>query len=238
MWGRGWSLSSVIFFVNRYLAFVDVVLGLAQYFIIPPLKNLQTVCQDMLYARAWLVIFGVNTADCILILRTYAILDNDKRVAAGLFAVLLGSFAVEGVYMMLFVRSFVFTEVPNPVQFPGCNPSFANSTPADTAYLALVAFETIVFVVTLYKLLGRRKNQFGTPSLLLQTLFRDGIVSYAMVFGVSLVNIVVPHAEVNDLGLILVPFHRVLHSVLTSRLVLNIRRAALSPIGLGSRETV
>jgi len=225
---------NVIFFINRYLPFVDTALGLAQSFILPR-SSLQSTCRTILYTHTLLVILGVNAADCILVLRTNAIWNRNQRVALGLFITMFGTFASEIFFTALFLRSFNFTEGPSPSEFPGCLPDSFDPTPGQIGYAILLAFETVIFVATLFKLIYRKFGNYGKPSIFLETLLRDGISSYAMMFGISLINIIIIRAENNSMGLIFVLFHRVLHSILATRLVLRIRRAA-SQKALGDVE--
>jgi len=231
MWRRGWTLLNIIFFINRYFPFVDAITEVTQSFM-PQRANFQFMCKVIYYAHAWQVVLGVNVADLILVLRTYAIWDSDKRIAAGLLAVLFGTTAVEAVYMTRVIRSFVFIKSPSPSQFPGCFPAHYDPTPGGIAYIAMAIFETVVFAVTLLKLFRRREPQHAGTYILFETLYRDGITFYAMVFGITLVNVVILQTVPSETSFIFTLFHRVLHSILSTRLVLNLRRAAASPRGL------
>jgi len=228
MWRREWKISSTFFFINRYLPFVDGIMQLLSTFMVPP-SNFRPTCQALLVGHAWLVVLGVNLAECILVLRTYAIWNYDIRVGIGLFTALIGTCIFEGFDLMKVAESFIFIDSPSPLDFPGCFISQVDPSPAQPAYLTLLVFETVVFIITLFKLLRRRKAHYGNPSVLLETLLLDGLASYVMVFGISLINIILLRTLSGEIGNVLITFHRVLHSILATRLVLGLRRAVTLP---------
>jgi len=228
MWRKGLTVLDVLFFLNRYMPFLDRVIGLLPIFIPQP-KSLQLTCETLFLVHAWLLALGVNIADCILILRTYAIWDRNRIIAGCLLSALLGAFAVEGFFGTKVMTSFVFIESPSPSQYPGCFAGFVNAAPATFVWLTMLLLETVVFAFTLFKLLYQRKTTYGKPSVLFKTLLRDGVMFYAVMFGISLINIIFLRVVPAQSGLALTSFHRVLHSIIATRLVLNIRRAAASP---------
>lgn len=120
---------------------------------------------------------GLNVADCtysnssmftalklnhqvILILRTFAIWDTDRRVFVGLFALLLGMFTVEAFYLGTGLKSLqcqsapffisiadntftlVVMESPDPSMFLGCFVAQASARSVLINYIALLVFET------------------------------------------------------------------------------------------------
>jgi len=227
MWGREWKIPSILFFINRYLPFVDSIMQFFATFMPPP-SNFRPTCQALLVGHAWLIVLGVNLAECILVLRTYVIWDYDSRIGIGLCTALIGTCIFEGFSLMKVAKSFIFIESPSPLNSPGCFVSQVDSSPALPAYLTLLVYETVVFIVTLFKLLRRRQAHYGKPSILLETLLRDGLAFYVMVFGISLVNIVLLRTLPGQLGDVLTTVHRVLHSIFATRLILNLRRAVIS----------
>jgi len=163
MWKRGRNLLSFIFFLNRYLPFVGVVIALTQQFTSQP-TNPQVTCKAFFSIDGWFSIVGVNVADGILILRTYAIWGTDRRVGLGLLALMLPTFVPEAFYMTKLISSLTFIRSPSPSAFPGCFSISADSTSTGIAYSILLAFETVLFAVTLFKLL-RKPRRTATNSV-------------------------------------------------------------------------
>lgn len=230
VWAKEWSIPNIIFYFNRYLPFLDALLLLLGTFLNPSDARAQSTCSALYKGHAWLVSIGVNIAECLFIIRTYAIWDNQTVIAVGLLASLLGTFAVESFYLARVESSFGFIRSPSPAVFPGCFPTQVDTSSATPAYLTLFIYETVVFLITFYKLLLRRLENHGSPSNLLKTLIRDGLTFYFLISAISLVNLILLRTLPAEYGLVLNSFHRFLHSILAARLILNLRRAAKSAI--------
>ncbi|KIK64125.1 hypothetical protein GYMLUDRAFT_432977 [Collybiopsis luxurians FD-317 M1] len=65
----------------------------------------------------------------------------------------------------------------------------------------------------------RKHSQLYNP------VYRDGIFQYILMLAIISINIVVVEVISADLNFLLMPLIRVLHSITTSRIVLNIRDA-------------
>jgi len=79
-----------------------------------------------------------------------------------------------------------------------------------------------VFAMTIYKSI----NQGKYKSSLAHTIYRDGVAFYAYLLCISIVNIVVLNSAPPELKTGLTGLHRVLHAILSERIILNIRSAA------------
>jgi len=86
-----------------------------------------------------------------------------------------------------------------------------------------LVFETVNLALTLYKLAQQRK--YGN-SPLLQSIVNKGILAYLYLLGSSVVNLAILYTLPPELRASLFVTHRVLHVVLTERLILHIRSAA------------
>ncbi|KAK1230025.1 hypothetical protein PQX77_006908 [Marasmius sp. AFHP31] len=69
----------------------------------------------------------------------------------------------------------------------------------------------------------------GGRSRFMRAIYGDGAIYYGFVFLVSLINVVVTIVLPADLVHLFTAFERVMHSILTSRAILHIRRVALQP---------
>jgi len=228
IWRRGLNLISVTYYAVRYLPFFDI-LGLSfleQYW---PNADVAT-CRTVFSIYSFSILVGVDLANCILTLRTFVIWNKDKRILAALVVALLASIAGEAFYMTKFLNSLRFIDSPVPFLIRSCFIVQAEASYAWAAYLVLLILESVIFALTLIKYFqdpGTRR------SFVIQTIYRDGLLFYIFILGISLINIALLKAEWfnNAYGTLLTNIHRVLHAILSTRLVLNIRKA-------GSRRTI
>ncbi|KAJ8088311.1 hypothetical protein PM082_022383 [Marasmius tenuissimus] len=63
----------------------------------------------------------------------------------------------------------------------------------------------------------------------MKAIYEDGVIYYGFVFLISLINVVVVTALPHDLIHLLTAFGRIMHSILTSRAILRLRRVAAQP---------
>ncbi|KAJ8088319.1 hypothetical protein PM082_022391 [Marasmius tenuissimus] len=69
----------------------------------------------------------------------------------------------------------------------------------------------------------------GGSSKLMKAIYEDGLIYYGFVFLISLINVVVIVLLPPDLVHLLTAFERIMHSILTSRAILHIRRVTWEP---------
>jgi len=88
-------------------------------------------------------------------------------------------------------------------------------------YSLMMAFETVVLALTLIKAKGQRGI-----SKLHKTLYEDSLLYYSFLFSVSVANTAMLIAGPVVLRPVLASIHRVLHSVSSGRIILNIHEAS------------
>jgi len=178
------TLVSVLFYINRYLPFIDGTIRLAQQFL--PNPSLST-CKVLFSVYGWIIIFAFMVADSILILRTYAVWENNRNVAFSLFMLLTIFLVVGGYCEETFFSSISLTPSPSRSAFPGC---FV--TPSGNilwvAYILILVFDTAILILTMIKVI-QRKTLNG--SILFRTIYLDGIMFYVFLSVSSLINIIV-----------------------------------------------
>jgi len=218
IWKGPWTRVTYLWFATRYLVVFDGVV----FPLINDLARSPSVltCLIIWYFETWGHYVGLIVGEVLLIIRTVAIWGGDKRVVYGL-SLLLFAVAIPAAYSG--VESLL------QLQFAP-SPSFANLGCLVTnlgevgflAYAVLMLFETILLIVTLSRAAHQRDLRHTN---LFYTIIRDGFLYYIFLFTISVINIItlvaLPAISSTDLVLI----HRVLHSILTTRLILNIRKA-------------
>jgi len=184
----------------------------------------RSTCHVLFAVYCWLATFAYLITNSILVLRTYAIWENKRNVAFSLFILLVICFVAAGYCAEKFVLSLSFIRSPSRSVFPGC--FIVHSGGTWFTYLLILVFDTAVLILTIIKAI-QRKGLNG--STLFRTIYRDGVLYYVYLSVLSLINIIVFITMQNSLSFSLVNSHRVLHSILTARLVINIRRAGALP---------
>jgi len=216
MWNRRLGLCSCFFYFNRYLPFIEAALFMTTGFARNPTSS---ECGTMYSVTAWLYLVGVFTASGTLIFRTYAIWDSSKRIAWMLTVLILCFGAVGGHFVAITAASVGFSSTPSPSALSGC--LFTQGKNLNwVCYLLLVIFETVILVLTLWKI-TQRVTQNTAP--LYQVILRDGLTFYILLLMASMVNIIFFKVARESLKFSFAPVHRVLHAILSGRLLLNMR---------------
>ncbi|KAG2364398.1 hypothetical protein BDR07DRAFT_796925 [Suillus spraguei] len=171
-WGRGWSITRVIFIVSRYLPFVGLVMTV--YYSVGstrggiPDHGIFTAVYD---GVRW---SSVAAAELLLVLRTYVVWGGDKRF---LILTLVFTTAVSVTVLVLTYitasksgdSTGVFEEVPD----------------SSIVYGLLMLVELVLMTLTLYK---RFKSPRSEDSLLMITLYRDDVIYMLCITLVSMAN--------------------------------------------------
>ncbi|KAF8134204.1 hypothetical protein K438DRAFT_1883440 [Mycena galopus ATCC 62051] len=211
IWGSKWSLPKVLFLLSRYSPVIDVPLACSRL-------NAANV-----YFRKGGTAFGISGAQAILIVRTYALSGCRRSVGIVFTSIWAVGLSATIVLVAFYVRSTVHT--PSPFQgIPGCYQAASSTTELVIIFIMVFVNETMIMAYTLY--LGITKyRDVRTP--LVVTLYRDGITYYMCLCVVSFWNVfmlldgrVFPKEA---LAQVLNTFLRVMHSVLSTLVLLHIR---------------
>jgi len=154
-----------------------------------------------------------------------AIWHGDKRIGIFLGTLLTG-FTIPILYYTIGdLRNFINPgHLPsNPVLaeyasiLPGCDVSNSKDH-INTFYVLFMVFESVVLLLTLFKAGGYRAE----ASKLSRTILFDSIAFYFLILLFSIINVTVPLAGVTNIFIFL---HRNIHSIVTGRIILDIRKA-------------
>ncbi|KAF8131253.1 hypothetical protein K438DRAFT_2032055 [Mycena galopus ATCC 62051] len=227
IWGSKWSLPKVLFLLSRYSPVIDVPLVL--YITMTPAAVSMQACSRLNAAVAWGTAFGISAAQAILIVRTYALSGCRRSVGIVFTSMWAVGLSATIVLAAFYVRSTVYT--PSPFQgISGCYQAASSTTVLVIIFIMAFVNETIIMAYTLY--LGITKyRDVRTP--LVVTLYRDGITYYVCLCVLSFWNVfmlldgrVFPKealAQILNMHVSRPQFIRVMHSVLSTRVILHIR---------------
>ncbi|KAJ8087899.1 hypothetical protein PM082_013450 [Marasmius tenuissimus] len=236
-----WNLSTVLFFVVRYLVFIPAGIaynGHTSNSI--PMED----CQAWTNATAYSEVGMVVIIELVLGLRVWALWDRNKKVAVGiaLTVVMLLAIGFQKIAVIEGTRtafSFEFYNVSGrcPPQFSGMDGG-SGSDALSTGFMLIVVYETMILVLTLiqayrqgferdqrfmsYILQGFRRPGMGTRFI--DSFISQGVAYNCIILAWSTANIVcrykLPLAYVN----ILVDLQLAMHAVLVSRMLLHLRK--------------
>ncbi|KAK6987666.1 hypothetical protein R3P38DRAFT_2574655 [Favolaschia claudopus] len=233
IWSMKWRLPKILFMLNRYVirSMLVALWILADY----PDTSAE-FCRIYAYWQMIPLRLAILAAQALVVIRVWAIYNNSRRM----FWLLSFLFAVEvGVVAAFIIVATSDTQgiaQPAPLScglssFSGyLLPRYATGT-----WIAPVAFEFIMIVITLFKLIprwtwGRKAGLLGSGgNATLDILARDSLIYFLLIFSFSLTNAVIygRSFSAHYRGILLGPTSAV-SCIAVSRMMINIRSAASS----------
>ncbi|KAJ7116447.1 hypothetical protein C8R44DRAFT_792566 [Mycena epipterygia] len=230
IWGSKWSLSKLFFICARYPPFIDVPLVL--WYSLTPNIDINT-CLPIYAAACWGTFFGIAMAEALLLLRTYALMGCNPRVLMALVLQYVAIACTTIVVVVLFLKSLKFGAPPLSL-VAGCH-MVDGSIILVVAFILVLFNETVLMVCTLWVGVTRFRH---SSNPLIKTLYRDGITYFVFLFFISAGNLATLIWAPLELVDLFTTFLRVMHSVLSTRIVLHVRAANREELrgGMTSRD--
>ncbi|KAG8970784.1 hypothetical protein FRC03_000001, partial [Tulasnella sp. 419] len=198
IWTSRRSLGKLLFFLNRYVTQIDLLLQIHLYTNLSlskkPLNHTtysffsnirDSRCTYGFKASLWLNLFVMMVTELMLVLRTYALWGGNKTILIVLgLAFMLCDAACFGLLIEI-TRSIYYVRAPT---------KFVRSCYFDAEYYLLygyfvpsLVFQVIIFSLTIWK---ARQHISAKPELspLFETLYRDGFLFFIVVFAMTLAN--------------------------------------------------
>ncbi|KLO12314.1 hypothetical protein SCHPADRAFT_424337 [Schizopora paradoxa] len=180
IWRREWRAGKVFYIATKYPAFIDSGLFLTFWF---DLKLNAQGCRRIFNAGTWFMTAGTIIAEWILCMRTNAIWGKSKKV----FVPLVIFVFIGGVYAVKSLQSSLEWSLS---PFPTISRCYINVTRPNllyTVYVCTMGKEFVIFALTLWKGVSQWKT---SRSPLINTLYRDGVLYFFIMFAISLTNFV------------------------------------------------
>lgn len=219
IWASRWNLVKALFLLVRYMPFIDM--ALLTFYLTRNGTAHTAACGITFQTSAWLFAVGTSVAEILLTIRTWACWDKAQWLTIGLPIFFLVNWAIVYVFLGLFIRSVEFIRPPRYANPAGCfhvgaNPIFVACWAAIMVYHAGLLL--LMGIRGFSTLNGMRKETLS------KVVYRDGLIYYFLLFGLSLGNLVIivclPYRYVN----LFTTLERVMYSVLTCRAILHIRK--------------
>ncbi|KAJ8093112.1 hypothetical protein PM082_020597 [Marasmius tenuissimus] len=233
IWQARWTFVKVLYIVQRYLPFLDSV-GLVLYYSFG--ANLSPRSCGVLYSLAgWTFAMGILMSEALLAIRLWAVWG--KTMLSGVF---IGLFSISCwvpaiAFGGVFLQSLQFSEFPEltvmveaaentPMIYRGCLLTGGKRF-VHLVWSMMMAFNAGALIMI--SIPGLKAWKFGglRGSELGRAVFRNGIVFYAAIVAVSVINVVASVSLAPDMSHLLTSLTRTLHSLFASRVILRIRQA-------------
>ncbi|KAH8103918.1 hypothetical protein BXZ70DRAFT_923349 [Cristinia sonorae] len=220
IWFSPLSLGKVLYFLTRYPVIADTSLVLFHQFAVMSPKQCDLVYKTIGYSLGT----GTLIAESILVMRTWVIWSRNRTIGLTLLTGLIVCWIPVFYFLAQSLNSLVFVDPPNP-NTPGCF-LHTQKNILFVVWIIITGFESLILSLTLIRFAPtwRRKR-----TALLQIIYRDGILNYFYLCILSICNVVVLFTAPRGYTTLLSALQRVMHSILSSRVLLNLRQAANSP---------
>jgi hypothetical protein len=217
VWSSPWTYTKILYLLTRYIPLGGKAFALHNQLFLG--VHIET-CRIFWHIMLWLYVLGVIFAECIISLRTWAIWRRDRNVGIGLLLLMLSNLIVQFIFMHLFVQSTEF--IPQYPGFRGCAIASSNNI----IWVNFVALSVVQFVVLVLMVVsGIREYRSGDINKISKIIHRDGILFNVCLLLLTTANAVFMPALL-DLSNLFVGLEDVAYSVLTCRIVINIRDAS------------
>ncbi|KIJ26416.1 hypothetical protein M422DRAFT_38250 [Sphaerobolus stellatus SS14] len=190
-------------------------------------------CTLLYQISGWFIFWGGCLAEIILVFRTWAIWGEDKRIGYGLCI-----FFIAVVTPLIYLTHLGLPAISiAPVSFlpsqrlTSCLVTEDRGVTILADYVIVTFFETVILVLTLIKGLGHYR---ASSSSLVTTMYKDGFLYYVYLLILSLANVLFIASLQKRTGGSLIFMQRVFHAILTGRILLHIRTAAIADYQLPS----
>lgn len=217
IWFSPWTLTKAIYLVQRYLPFIDTVWLCLHHQLGSGLD--QSICFDMYAASTWFFCIGICASELILTMRCWAVWHRSRTLSIFLPTFFALAFIPDVYITNKVLKSLTFGKLPYP-EFVGCFVTGSNNLQL-WVWVILMIYEG--GIVTLMLIPGFRAYQRGGDSALVTIVYRDGVLYYIAIFVLSILNIIVIQKLSASYANLLSSLLRVIHSMLTSRVILHIR---------------
>ncbi|KAF9649434.1 hypothetical protein BDM02DRAFT_3113855 [Thelephora ganbajun] len=220
VWFSRWNYTKVLYLLTRYIPFAANVVILYNH-LLPDVSD--AICTDTFKTAAWLYFMGLVLAEVILMVRTWACWGRNKYIGIGLAFWMLLCQIPSAIFMYKFLNSLRFWStivypIPN-----SCLVVQSNRLLWGNWFVLLLGEGATLILMVIFTY---RTSREGSNTPLVRLICRDGLAFYVYLFCVTSINIALTLALDNEFVAMVSPVQSAIHSVLTTRIILNLREAA------------
>ncbi|KAH7915494.1 hypothetical protein BJ138DRAFT_1141432 [Hygrophoropsis aurantiaca] len=207
VWGRKWDITRIIFTFSRYLPFMGA--GMTVYAGTHTSGHYRVGLEENIVH-----IVGIVAAEGLLVLRIYAFWQCSKKLLIGLLA-----------YAMATLAAAASIDINPNYLVPGTTPTISSGFEASRngalVYALLMTYEFVLLSLLIYKKWSYRE----TSNLIVNKVYQDGVLYIASIVFITMMNVIIEAALPITYSDILEIPQIVIHSVLASRILFNLRES-------------
>jgi len=217
VWKSKWNFMKGLYIFQRYSPFLDAIFRALYYHMEGRLTK--NTCRTLYYAIGVTTMAGLAASEMLLGLRTWAVWNRNRRLSiilSILYILLWGSCLVVGViylnsneFVILSKRCFVMHDLNNYLLF---------------AWVFVIIWEGQMLILMLVPAIRVSYRQ-SSNSALMKAVYHDGIIYYLWLLALCVMNIFLVKMLPHYYRHLLTAVERVFHSMLASRVLLDIRAA-------------
>ncbi|KAK0217223.1 hypothetical protein IW262DRAFT_177467 [Armillaria fumosa] len=179
VWCAPWNLLKLFYIVQRYLPFFDTAFLVLHHQFAPELSI--RYCQISHSMSGWMFITGIAISEVILTARVWAVWERNKKLTVGLPIFFLLCWAPNFAMMGVFLQS-----MKSPLPSLGCFVTRSDNV-LYLCWTFLMIYDAGMLLLML--IAGVRAYKTGGDSALFNVVFRDGVMYYAYLFVISVINV-------------------------------------------------
>lgn len=228
IWKKNLSYISALYVLNRYYGLIQFALVIPLF--TTPITHAISVetCLKIFRWQPVGALISTFLSQVIMGSRVYALYGKSNIVIGVLGTIMLAEFII---HVITLTKVF-----PAPSPAPGVVVPCVAIGPTNwliAFWVMPLVFDTVTFLMTLYKSMEHWRNKVTSSTLAI--LFRDGLVYFAAIFTMNLLNVILFVTQSPTLQAINLPATLMLNIIMSCRLVLNLR-APRSAVHVGHQS--
>ncbi|KAF9265648.1 hypothetical protein L218DRAFT_1075736 [Marasmius fiardii PR-910] len=229
VWTCGpWNLGKVLFFLVRY----PVIVAAGLLFYVDKSHPVLSTCSLWVNAGFYSTICVIMIIEFVFALRVWALWGRSRKVAICLAVVFAVTFII-GLYKAVMIRETQGAFEIRYYQISGgqCPPQFSgedggsNGSTITFGFITIATYELVILILTLIKASKQGwLGSHGSGSHFINGFLSQGVAYNCLILVASTANIIVRYKLSSAYVNLLVNIQPVIHSVLTSRMMLYLRK--------------
>ncbi|KAF7433534.1 hypothetical protein PC9H_005491 [Pleurotus ostreatus] len=228
VWGSKWSVGKALYLLARYPLLFNLIVQLH--------RNAghdvsDSECHTLFALTGYMYLFGVLAAEAILVLRVWALWQRSKRIAVTLAVMTVAGLAIglTAVFKLEGGQFFVPRGTVVSLSYPGCIGVADSNNSTLASYVVLMVYELGIFLLMV---INGIKGHLRVPtSSMMYVFYKDGFLYFASLLGISVINLVIILTQPPEFTNLLISTQAALHSMLSTRILLNLRHRSESMRG-------
>ncbi|TEB39388.1 hypothetical protein FA13DRAFT_1784153 [Coprinellus micaceus] len=221
IWPTRTTMINVLYFFNRHVVFLSIVTTR----LVPSLD-----CRTMNMISNCARVATVLISESLLFARVWALSGNGRTLG---FILLAFWVAIAAAAFGLMIK-YVLTALFEPSLYPSvikCIPIHNDSMWSSLAVGIIIVEQIFIMVLCFYYGIRRRAR---SGSRLAKVVYTDGLIYFVALTLIAVINAIIQLTVKGNIRFALNPFQMAMHSILATRMVLNLRAEARGKMGFAT----